>query len=32
MALTMFSSLLVILGNLFADIAYGWVDPRVHYE
>lgn len=32
MALTMFSSLLVILGNLLADIAYGWVDPRVHYE
>jgi peptide/nickel transport system permease protein len=32
MALTMFSALLVILGNLLADIAYGWVDPRVRYE
>jgi len=32
MALNMFSALLVILGNLMADIAYGWVDPRVRYE
>jgi peptide/nickel transport system permease protein len=32
MALNMFSALLVILGNLLADIAYGWVDPRVRYE
>jgi peptide/nickel transport system permease protein len=32
MALVMFSSVLVILGNLLADIAYGWVDPRVRYD
>jgi peptide/nickel transport system permease protein len=32
MALNMFSALLVILGNLLADVAYGWVDPRVRYE
>jgi peptide/nickel transport system permease protein len=32
MALTMMGSTLVILGNLLADIAYGWVDPRVRYD
>lgn len=32
MALNMLSATLVILGNLMADIAYGWVDPRVRYE
>ncbi|HLH20879.1 MAG TPA: ABC transporter permease [Chloroflexota bacterium] len=32
MALNMFTAFLVILGNLLADIAYGWVDPRVRYE
>jgi peptide/nickel transport system permease protein len=32
MALNMLSATLVILGNLLADIAYGWVDPRVRYE
>jgi peptide/nickel transport system permease protein len=32
MALTVIFSALVILGNLLADIAYGWVDPRVRYE
>jgi peptide/nickel transport system permease protein len=32
MALVMMGSVLVILGNLLADIAYGWVDPRVRYE
>jgi peptide/nickel transport system permease protein len=32
MALNMFTATLVILGNLLADIAYGWVDPRVRYE
>ncbi len=29
MALNMLTAALVILGNLMADIAYGWVDPRV---
>ncbi|MFB0546561.1 MAG: ABC transporter permease [Anaerolineae bacterium] len=32
MALNMISSFLVITGNLLADIAYGFVDPRVKYE
>ena len=32
MALTVIFSSLVILGNLLADIAYGWVDPRVRYD
>jgi peptide/nickel transport system permease protein len=32
MALVMLGSVLVILGNLMADIAYGWVDPRVRYD
>jgi peptide/nickel transport system permease protein len=32
MALTMMSAFLVIVGNLLADIAYGWVDPRVRYD
>ncbi|MGA9531483.1 MAG: ABC transporter permease [Anaerolineales bacterium] len=25
-------SLVIILGNLLADIAYAWLDPRIHYE
>lgn len=32
MALNMITSLLVILGNLLADLAYGLVDPRVQYD
>ena len=32
MALNMLGAFLVILGNLIADIAYGWVDPRVRYD
>jgi peptide/nickel transport system permease protein len=32
MALVMLGSTLVILGNLLADISYGWVDPRVRYD
>jgi peptide/nickel transport system permease protein len=32
MAILMISSFLVILCNLLADLAYGWLDPRVHYE
>jgi peptide/nickel transport system permease protein len=32
MALNMLGATLVILGNLLADIAYGWVDPRVRYD
>lgn len=29
MAITMFSSLMLIIGNLLADIAYGYADPRI---
>lgn len=25
-------SAIIILGNLLADIAYAWLDPRIHYE
>ncbi|MBI2321365.1 MAG: ABC transporter permease [Chloroflexi bacterium] len=32
MALTIVFSILVILGNLLADLAYGLVDPRVRYD
>ena len=32
MALTVIVSGLVILGNLLADIAYAYVDPRVRYK
>ncbi len=32
MALTVIFSALLIFGNLLADIAYGWVDPRVRYD
>jgi len=28
----MLSSLLVIAFNLLADLAYGWLDPRIRYE
>lgn len=32
MALTVIFASLVIIGNLLADIAYGYADPRVRYE
>jgi peptide/nickel transport system permease protein len=32
MALATIFSFLGILANLFSDVAYGWVDPRVRYE
>ncbi len=32
MAVTMLSALLIVIGNLAADVAYAWVDPRIHYE
>ncbi|MGI8550450.1 MAG: ABC transporter permease [Dehalococcoidia bacterium] len=32
MALVVITSALVILGNFLADIAYGFVDPRVQYD
>ncbi|MFN8636636.1 MAG: ABC transporter permease [Chloroflexota bacterium] len=32
MGLATIFSFLGILANLFSDVAYGWVDPRVRYE
>lgn len=32
MAVTMLSSLLVMIGNLLADITYAFVDPRIRYD
>lgn len=32
MALTVIFTFLVIVGNLLADVAYGFVDPRVRYD
>ncbi|MBV8424480.1 MAG: ABC transporter permease, partial [Candidatus Eremiobacteraeota bacterium] len=32
MALTMLTAVLVIIGNLLADVAYGVVDPRIRYD
>ena len=32
MALTVLIAALVILGNLIADVAYGYADPRVRYD
>lgn len=32
MALTMITAVLVILGNLAADVAYGVADPRIRYD
>ncbi len=30
--LLLFSSLLLMIGNLLADLALVWVDPRIHYQ
>jgi peptide/nickel transport system permease protein len=32
MAVTMLSSLLIVVGNFLADLTYHWVDPRIRYE
>jgi peptide/nickel transport system permease protein len=32
MATTMIAAVLTVLGNLLADIAYAWADPRVSYH
>jgi peptide/nickel transport system permease protein len=32
MALTVLVAVLVIVGNLLADLAYGYCDPRVRYD
>lgn len=32
MAVTMVASLVVVMGNFLADLAYAWADPRIRYE
>lgn len=32
MGIVMFSALLIVIGNLIADLCYAWVDPRIRYE
>ena len=32
MAWLMVSSVIVVLFNLFADLLYGWLDPRIRYD
>jgi peptide/nickel transport system permease protein len=32
MTLLLFSSLLLMIGNLLADVALAWADPRIRYE
>jgi peptide/nickel transport system permease protein len=32
MAVVMIIGFMVILMNLLADLAYGWLDPRVRYD
>ncbi|MBI3998693.1 MAG: ABC transporter permease [Armatimonadetes bacterium] len=32
MGITLISAVLVAVGNLLADLAYAYVDPRIHYE
>lgn len=32
MAITMLTAVLIVLGNLLADIAYAMVDPRIRYD
>jgi peptide/nickel transport system permease protein len=29
MGITLFSALLLIIGNLLADVLYGYADPRI---
>jgi len=32
MGVLMFSAVLIIIGNLIADLIYGWLDPRITFE
>jgi peptide/nickel transport system permease protein len=31
-AINLMLAILVIVTNLFVDLAYGWLDPRIHYQ
>ena len=28
----LFTALMYVLVNLLVDLAYAWIDPRIHYE
>jgi peptide/nickel transport system permease protein len=32
MAVGVIAAFLTLIGNLIADIAYAWVDPRIRYK
>ncbi|MCK4600662.1 ABC transporter permease subunit, partial [Candidatus Bipolaricaulota bacterium] len=32
MGATLVYAVLLVLGNLFVDISYGWLDPRIRYD
>ena len=32
MAFLMVTAVIVIIFNLIADLAYGWLDPRIRYD
>jgi peptide/nickel transport system permease protein len=32
MGILIMLAVLVVLGNLIADLAYGWADPRIQYR
>lgn len=32
MGVLMFSAVLIIIGNLIADLIYGWLDPRISFK
>jgi peptide/nickel transport system permease protein len=31
-AINLLSAVMVVAGNILADAAYGWVDPRIRYN
>jgi peptide/nickel transport system permease protein len=32
MGILVILAVLVVIGNLVADLAYGWADPRIQYR
>jgi ABC-type dipeptide/oligopeptide/nickel transport system permease component len=31
-AITLIMAIMVVVTNLFVDISYGWLDPRIRYD